>query len=180
MPEIVNVVASGDLGRELDVKSIAEDIEAGMVKTQGGEYRTPTMYVRQEESSPLVTVYESGSYHVSGAKSSEDAEEAMEWLVEALADLGIETGKVSFSVANVVVVGDLEIEIDLNRIATELGLEGTEYEPEQFPGLVFRPPKEGYVYLIFSSGRVIITGSTSAKIGFGAFQDLQERLAHFV
>jgi len=139
MPEIVNVVASGDLGRELDVAAVAEDITADVVNTQGGEYRTPTLYVKEEEGSPLVAVYESGRYHVSGAESVAEAEAAKDWFVGALEEPGIEVGGVSFGVRNVVIVDDLEKSINLNQLVIGLGFEETEYEPEQFPGLVYRP-----------------------------------------
>jgi len=39
----------------------------------------------------------------------------------------------------------------------------TSYEPELFPALVFRPQVKGVVYLIFESGRVVITGSRSVE-----------------
>jgi transcription initiation factor TFIID TATA-box-binding protein len=96
MPEIVNVVASGDLGRELDVAAVVDDINAGVVNTQGGEYRTPTLYVKQSEGSPLVTVYESGSCHISGAGSVTETESARDWFMSALGTLGIGVGDVTF------------------------------------------------------------------------------------
>jgi transcription initiation factor TFIID TATA-box-binding protein len=176
MSEIVNVVASGDLGRELDVSAVADDIDAGVVNTQGGEYRTPTLYVKQSEGSPLVTVYESGSYHISGAGSAAEAEAACDWFVSALETLGIGVGDVTFGVRNVVVVGDLEAEMDLNRLTVELGFERTEYEPEQFPGLVYRPEDSACVFLIFASGRVVIPGAPAAETAFDGFDSLKERL----
>jgi len=177
MPEMVNVVASGDLGRELDVAVVAEDISAGIVNTQGGDYRTPTLYVKQEEGSPLVTVYESGSYHVSGAGSVAKAEAAKDWFVGALADLGIGVGDISFAVRNVVVVGDLEKSINLNQLVIGLGFEETEYEPEQFPGLVYRPEDSECVFLIFSSGRVVIPGASDAETAFDGFDVLKREIA---
>lgn len=49
--------------------------------------------------------------------------------------------------------------LNLNALAIGLGLEVTEYEPEQFPGLVYRPAEAANVVLLFTSGRVVITGS---------------------
>jgi transcription initiation factor TFIID TATA-box-binding protein len=177
MPEIVNIVASGDLGRELDVAAVADDIDADVVNTQGGEYRTPTLYAKQQEGSPLVAVYESGSYHISGAGSVAEAEAARDWFVSALEVLGIGVGDgVTFGVRNVVVVGDLETEMDLNRLTVELGFQHTEYEPEQFPGLVYRPEGSACVFLIFASGAVVIPGAPDAETAFDGFDSLKERL----
>ena len=98
---------------------------------------------------PLVTVYESGSFHVSGTESVEEAEAAVEWFVESLEALGVPDVEPQYEVKNVVVVGDLERSVDLNKLAVLFGFECVEYEPEQFPGLVFRSEGLPYVYLIF-------------------------------
>jgi transcription initiation factor TFIID TATA-box-binding protein len=179
MPEVVNVVASGSLGRELDIRAVEQDIDAAEVKSQTGEYKTPTAYIREREDGPLVTVYESGSYHITGAKSLNDTEETNNWFVGELERIGVENVDATFSVKNVVVVGDLGKSIDLNRLAIRFGLERVEYEPEQFPGLVFRPEESEDVYLIFASGRVVIPGSPSAKDGFKALDRLKQRLNDF-
>jgi transcription initiation factor TFIID TATA-box-binding protein len=41
-------------------------------------------------------------------------------------------------VTNIVVTTELESTILLEALAVELGLESVEYEPEQFPGLIYR------------------------------------------
>lgn len=175
--EIVNVVASGGLGREIDIHAVGDDIEAEEVKSSSGEYGTPTAYIRKTEDAALLTVYESGSYHISGAKSVEEAEEIRDWFVGELERLGIGGLDVTFGVKNVVVVGDLEKEVDLNRLMVKFGFENTEYEPEQFPGLIYRPEEFDCIYLIFSSGRVVIPGSSTPTEGFEAFEMIQEQLA---
>jgi len=176
MPEVVNIVASGALGRELNIRAVGEDIDANEVKSQTGEYKTPTAYIREHEGSPLVTVYESGSYHISGAKSVEDAEGARDWFIGELERIGVEDVEVTFAVKNVVVVGDLEKTVDLNRLAIQFGLERVEYEPEQFPGMVYRPDEMESVFLIFSSGRVVIPGTSTVEGAFDAFNWLVEQI----
>lgn len=176
MTEIVNVVASGTLGRELDIRAVSEDINATEVNSQTGDYKTPTAYIRPNEDGSLVTVYESGSYHISGAKSVEDAEETRDWFVDELEQMGVEGVDVTFAVKNVVVVGDLGRTVDLNRLAIQFGLERVEYEPEQFPGMVYRPDEMGSVFLIFSSGRVVIPGTSSVEGAFDAFEWLMEQI----
>lgn len=176
MSKIVNVVASGSLGRELNLRPIVEDINAIEMSSQGNEYKTPTAYIRQYEDGPLVAVYESGSYHISGAKSVEEAEETKDWLLNELDRMGVEDVDASFAVKNVVVVGDLEESVNLNALSIRFGLEQVEYEPEQFPGMVYRPDEMGSVFLIFASGRVVIPGSSSAEMGFEAFDWLMERI----
>jgi transcription initiation factor TFIID TATA-box-binding protein len=176
MPEIVNVVGSGTLGRELNIRAVSEDINAAEVSSQTGEYNTPTAYIRPSEDGPLVTVYESGSYHISGAKSVGEAEEIRDWFVGELEQMGVKGVEVTFAVKNVVIVGDLGRTVDLNRLAIQFALVHIEYEPEQFPGMVYRPDEVESVFLIFSSGRVVIPGTSSAEGAFEAFDWLVEQI----
>lgn len=169
MTEVVNVVASGTLGRELNIRAVGEDIDAAEVKSQTEEYKTPTAYIRERDGGPLITVYESGSYHISGAKSVEDAEETRDWFVGELERMGVEGVDATFAVKNVVVVGDLGESVNLNALAIQFGLGRVEYEPEQFPGMIYRPDERDSVFLIFASGRVVIPGTTSVESGFEAF-----------
>ena len=53
---------------------------------------------------------------------------------------------------------DLGKYINLNKVVVTLNVENIEYEPEQFPGLVYRVKDPKMVVLIFSSGKLILTG----------------------
>lgn len=176
MPEVVNVVASGTLGRELDIRAVGEDIIATKISHQSGDYKTPTAYIREREDGPLVVVYETGSYHISGARSVDEAEVTWDWFVGELERIGVGGLDVSFAVRNVVVAGDLGREIDLNKLVVELGVEKTEYEPEQFPGLIYRPKDPDCVFLIFGSGKVVVVGATSVEGAFEAFDWLSDQV----
>lgn len=176
MTDVVNVVGSGSLGRELDVRALGNDIMAEEVWYQNDDYRTPVVYIRECENGPLVTIYESGSYHITGAKSVEEAERTREWIVSELDRLVAEDVEATFDVRNIVVVGDLERTLNLNRIAIQFGLERVEYEPEQFPGLVFRPDEFDAVFLIFGSGKVVIPGQSTLKGAKTAYDWIVQQL----
>lgn len=66
-------------------------------------------------------------------------------------------------VQNIVASADLKTRLNINAIALGLGLENVEYEPEQFPGLVYRIKQPKIVVLIFSSGKLVITGGKSPE-----------------
>jgi transcription initiation factor TFIID TATA-box-binding protein len=65
-----------------------------------------------------------------------------------------------FQVQNLVCTTVLADKLDLNRLSIGLGLEKTEYEPEQFPGLIYRNPEFECVALVFSTGKAVLTGSS--------------------
>src|SRR5271157_2013679 len=66
---------------------------------------------------------------------------------------------VKIRIENVVASTSLGDELDLQSIA--LGLDGAEYEPEQFPGLIYRLKQPKTAILLFRSGKVVCTGAKS-------------------
>ena len=61
------------------------------------------------------------------------------------------------TIENVVASTSLGQELDLNCI--EDSLEGAEYNPQQFPGLVYRLDDPKVVVLLFGSGKMVCTGA---------------------
>ncbi|MDI6859171.1 MAG: TATA-box-binding protein [Methanocellales archaeon] len=63
-------------------------------------------------------------------------------------------------ISNIVVAANLGSELNLDAIATNSGLENVEYEPEQFPGLIYHLNEDNIkcTILLFHSGKMIIAG----------------------
>lgn len=175
--EIVNIAASGDLGREIDIQRLVEDIETP-VANYDPDFNAS--FIRFEaDASELVIVYTSGKYIVRGGDTHEKMENTHGQFLSSLDELGVEFDESKFEVNNVVCVGDLDVEVDLNQLAIVFGMESVEYEPEQFPGLVYRPDNTPSVLLVFSSGKVVVTGNPSLEVASDAFEELQERVLEF-
>ncbi|SFR53515.1 TATA-box-binding protein [Halogeometricum limi] len=172
--EVVNAVGSGDLGIEIDLNRLATDVKE--VEFDPDKY--PGAYVRLEGVEPLITVYRTGKYIITGSKSDEEAYSCRKQFLKLLTDEGVlgEPEDEWFSMQNYVCTGELDQVQNLNALAIGLGLEYTEYEPEQFPGLVFRPDDTPVVILIFSSGKVVVTGAKDIDMAEEAFQSLKEDL----
>lgn len=85
-----------------------------------------------------------------------------------------------FAVQNQVCTGEIDQNLNLNALAIELGLEKTEYEPEQFPGLIYRPDGAKGVVLLFAMGKVVITGCRSIESAEEIFADLIETVSNFL
>ena len=173
--EIANVVGSGDLGVELDLKTLEEDLSTPFLEYDPSNYHG--LYVHLEENGPLITVYRSGKYIVSGCPSYGILESTNEEFLIKLSGLGIldEGEDTEFTVQNVVCTANLEKDVELNALAIALGLESTEYEPEQFPGLIYRPSEIGAVLLVFANGKVVITGAKDLDTVEVAFDHLQTK-----
>lgn len=92
-------------------------------------------------------------------------------------DLQIEVpGDPEVIVQNIVSSADLGRNLNLNAIAIGFGLESIEYEPEQFPGLVYRLEEPSVVALLFGSGKLVVTGGKNVDDAEQALGVITERL----
>jgi transcription initiation factor TFIID TATA-box-binding protein len=104
-------------------------------------------------------VFGSGKVVLTGAKSIDSLNEGLEILGNLLRGLNIEIPQnLTYKIQNIVTSADLGAGINLNKIAVGFNLDRIEYEPEQFPGLVYRLETPKVVVLLFGSGKLIITG----------------------
>ncbi len=95
-----------------------------------------------------------------GAKSLEHVKIAIDLVAKQIGAAGIPVNKnPEIVVQNIVATSDLAGQIDLNAIAISLGGGKVEYEPEQFPGLVYRIDEPKVVVLLFGSGKLVCTGA---------------------
>jgi transcription initiation factor TFIID TATA-box-binding protein len=95
---------------------------------------------------------------------------------EALDSLEVEVNDYKFEHVNSVFMESLDQGVDLETTTIALGLENTEYEPEQFPGLIYRPPSFGVTLLLFASGKIIVGGTTDKDQALNAVTHLREKI----
>lgn len=173
--QIVNIVASGTLGAgEIDVQTLATDLD--VVKTvQPGR-----LYLSKSPETPVAMVFRSGSYTIAGAESWQEVLDTVEWLSQVLNDVGVDIDRemisVSIVVKYLVATAELWSNVNLAAAAVALGLERTEYEPEQFPALIYRPDDTNCTVMLFSNGKVTITGGQDVKTTHQVFRDIQATL----
>lgn len=178
MVEVVNVVASGSLGLEFDLEAITAEL-GDLAEYDPGKY--PGSYIRLGESSPLITLYRTGKYIITGAASKQEASSTRDTFLNLLNEHDIlpEATDEWFTFQNYVCMGDLERDINLSALAIGLGLENTEYEPEQFPGLVYRSSDSECVLLVFASGKAVVTGASSVESANKAFSKFKKMYCKF-
>lgn len=154
---IENVVASTGIGQELDLGTVAMDLT-------GADYdpeQFPGLVYRLQEPKAATLIFRSGKIVCTGASSVDAVHEALHLVFDELRALDIAVAESpDIVVQNIVTSADLGHNLNLNAIAIGLGLEDVEYEPEQFPGLVYRLDAPEVVVLLFGSGKLVITGGT--------------------
>lgn len=154
---IENVVASAGVDQELDLAAVAADMD----QAQYDPEQFPGLVFRMEEPKAAALIFRSGKLVVTGARSLAAVATAVETTFDTLRDLGVSVPmEPDFTVQNIVTSGDLGQELNLSTVAVGFGLEAVEYEPEQFPGLIYRPTDVETVILLFGSGKIVVTGGT--------------------
>jgi transcription initiation factor TFIID TATA-box-binding protein len=171
--KIENVVASTSLGEELDLQAIALALD-------GAEYEPeqfPGLIYRIKDPKTATLLFRSGKVVCTGAKSLEHVKIAIHKVAKQIEKAGIKVKmEPKIEVQNIVASSDLGQSINLNAIAITLGLENVEYEPEQFPGLVYRIDKPKVVVLLFGSGKLVCTGARKPQDVEAAVNKITEEL----
>ena len=175
--EIVSTMGSGSLGRELDLRPLVNELVTRVENSPDTNFTSEGMVTLYfGEDSPAYTLYRTGAFQIRGAKTEADLEEAESHLRTVLSDVGVEVPDYEFRHVTSVFVGTFDVDVDLEALTITLGFENTEYEPEQFPAIVYRPPEFAVTLLIFSTGKVIIGGTTDRGEARSALQQVNDEI----
>ena len=154
-----NVVATATLGQKLDLIAI-------MKAFQNVEYRPkkfPGLVFRLKRPKTATLIFSTGKMVCTGAKSEKLARSAIRKVVKELKNNDIIIlGKPEIMIQNIVASANLHGKIDLEMAADIM--DNVMYEPEQFPGLIYRMGEPKVVILIFASGKLVCTGGKSAEM----------------
>ena len=130
-----------------------------------------------DEDSPAYTLYRTGTFQIRGAKTEHDLERAETQLRATLFDIDVEMPDYEFRHVTSVFIETFDTDVNLEALTIALGLENTEYEPEQFPALIYRPSEFEVTLLIFSTGKVIVGGTTDRQEAKSALQSVEGEIA---
>jgi len=176
--EIVSTMGSGSIGRELDLEAFVNGLENHLNTSIDANFTSNGMVtIRLKEDGPAYTIYRTGTFQIRGATNEEHLTEAANRFQEALSEIGVEVPTYEFSHVTSVFMEDLGREVYLEALTIALGMEDTEYEPEQFPGLIYRPPEFEVTLLVFATGKIIVGGTTDRAEASSAIRQLKDELA---
>jgi len=160
---IVNVVVSTKLAEEFDLHKIEVELEGAVYNKK----KFPGLVYRVKAPKAAFLIFTTGKVVCTGSKNVEDVRTVITNLAKTLKSIGFEKINLEpeIHVQNIVASADLKTRLNLNAVALGLGLglENIEYEPEQFPGLIYRITQPKVVVLIFSSGKLVVTGGKSPE-----------------
>ncbi len=164
---VENVVASATLNQKVDLNAVVKGYP-------GVEYRPeqfPGLVFRLKRPKTATLIFNSGKMVCTGAKSEKEARRAVMKVIKELKKGGIIIiSKPELKIQNIVASANLCGMIDLEKAAYSLGK--TMYEPEQFPGLIYRMDEPKVVILLFASGKLVCTGAKKEQDVYDAVHKL--------
>lgn len=161
--KIENIVASAAIGKDIELTEVSKALEG----VDFNREQFPGLVFKLKEPKTAALIFSSGKLVCTGAKSIDDSILAIHKTVDLMRTIDKDIPhEYEIKIQNIVASANLEATLNLEAVALEL--ENTEYEPEQFPGLVYRLKDPKVVLLLFGSGKVVCTGAKTkddAKLG---------------
>jgi len=168
---IVNVVASASVDQRIDLNAITKNF----VDAEYHPDQFPGLVFRIKSPKTATLVFSSGKFVCTGAKSEEQAIQAVRTVVQKLRKGGIKIKKDAVIVIqNMVASVNLGGKVHLEKAARSLPR--SMYEPEQFPGLIHRMLDPKTVILIFATGKLVCTGAKKESDVYRAVHHLHTML----
>jgi len=156
--KIQNIVATTSLNTKVPLVKLVRS----HTNTEYNPEQFPGLVLRIKKPKSAVLVFSSGNLVCTGTKSIKQVEEVIRQVIRQLRKIGVKVkDKPKINVQNIVASGSINIRMNLNELA--LKLENTEYEPEQFPGLVYKLEEPNATFLLFSNGKLVCTGTKNRK-----------------
>lgn len=173
-PKLQNIVSTVNLKCELELRDIA-------LKTKNSEYnprRFAAVIMRIKEPKTTALIFASGKMVVTGARSEEDSRKASRQYAKIIQRLGNRVRFAEFKIQNIVGSCDVKFPIKLEGLYSS-HCKFCSYEPEMFPGLIYKMADPKIVLLIFVSGKIVLTGAKERHDIFNAFQKIYPVLLNF-
>ncbi|KAI4292933.1 transcription initiation factor TFIID TATA-box-binding protein [Pancytospora philotis] len=174
LPQLQNVVATVNLNCKLDLKNIA--LHARNAEYNPKRFAAVIMRIREPKTTALI--FASGKMVVTGAKSEKASKIASQRYAKIIHKLGFNAQFTEFKVQNIVSSCDLKFCIKLEGLAYAHS-NFCSYEPELFPGLIYRMVKPKIVLLIFVSGKIVLTGAKVREDIYQAFENIYPVLTQY-
>ena len=170
--KIVNVVATVimEITEKIDLTKISRKCE----DVEYNPERFPGLIMRINEPKATFLIFTTGKMVITGLRRADDASPGVKKVIKYIKKVGINVFNPEITIVNIVASGDLHTYIDLDMAAVVL--ENVMYEPEVFPGVIYRMLDPKTVFLIFSTGKVVCTGAKNKKIVRDAFLKLNHEV----
>ena len=169
--KVVNIVVSTSLEHDIPLEKMA----ATLSNTEYNPEQFPGLVIRIKEPKTSALIFSSGKVVCTGARTLKEVDQSIQKIIKSLQKINIKIKiQPKIQVQNIVASGTIGMPLNLNTLAMKL--DNTEYEPEQFPGLVYKLKEAKTTFLLFSNGKIVCTGTKSEEEAHAALDKLVENL----
>ena len=182
LPIIENIVSTANLCCNLNLREIA-------LQAKNAEYnpkRFSAVIMKMREPKTTALIFSSGRMVCLGAKNEELSKKACRKFAKIIKSLNYNIFFKEFRIENIVGSVDVKFQISLMKLYIHLikktsskGRKLVAYEPEQFPGLIYRMIEPNIVLLIFVSGKIVLTGGKNRDDIYQGFKNIYPLLVKF-
>lgn len=174
IPKIQNVVSTANLECNLNLREIALRLD----NVEYNPSRFSALILRLRKPKTSILIFNNGRLVCTGAKSIKDSRAAIRRVARLIQRLGFNVALKSFKIQNIVASCNMGYTIDLTKLTREYPHLCT-YNPEIFPGVKLRLEELNITQLVFTSGKIVITGAKVKKAIVNAFEATQPILVKF-
>lgn len=169
--KVENIVATANLNlnddEKIDLNELAKRYDSDYNRS-----RFPGLVMRINQPKTTFLIFSNGKMVITGARLESDIKIAVTGVVERIRKIKKNLNvNVTTTITNFVASGDLHMAIDLDEAAIEL--DNAMFEPEVFPGLVYRMQDPVAVFLLFRTGKIVCTGCKNREVIGKAIEKLE-------
>ena len=175
MPQIQNIVSTINLDCKLDLKIIA--MRAPNTEYNPKRFVAVIMRIRKPRTTALL--FNSGKMVCTGAKDEDKSRIAARKFARIIQKLGFSVKFTNFKIQNMVGSSNVHFKIALKNLYNE-NILSAHYEPELFPGLLYHIKKPKIIVLVFSSGKIVITGAKQREAVYSGFDYIFAKLLNCI
>ena len=169
--KVQNIVATTSLNVPVSLTKLARS----QSNTEYNPETFPGLVLRVKKPKSAVLVFSSGNLVCTGTKSIGQVKQVIDSVIKQLRKINVRVKeKPRINVQNIVASGSINLTLNLNMLALEL--ENTEYEPEQFPGLVYKLVEPTATFLLFTNGKLVCTGTKNRQQLEESMRQLQKNV----
>ena len=172
--QIENIIAYAQISKLFDIKLLSEKIADSIYNPSEFD----GLSIKYDNEKIAVIVLGTGKVVCTGAKEITDAIDKIKKVTSQIKKIGFKIKKdYKVKIENIIVSTDLKKELNLASLATKLFPQEVDYQPEVFPGLVYKMDDLQTILIIFNSGKIVCTGAKSIDDATNSIKKMEEKLS---
>jgi len=155
--KIVNVVATVKVAPSFNLQKLKDSIKDSAFSSGTNVW----LKMKLVPEGNYIAFYKSGKFLITGRNNEKEVYLIADRVIAVLQNVGIDVNQKIIQIHNFVIQDQIGMNLNLEKLMYELDHSKTNYEPEQFPALIYKD--WGATFLLFSTGKITITGLKEEK-----------------